>query len=76
MRMGSLLGVIATLLAVGASSSVTAAGPDRPKSLTLATASPGGAYYVYGGCGTTRSANARCQRRMTGVKQTWVKRTD
>ena len=48
MRMGSVLGVIATLLAVGASTSVSGAGPDWPKSLTLATASPGGPYYVYG----------------------------
>ncbi len=48
MRMGSLFGVIATLLAIATSTSVPAAGPDWPKSLTLATASPGGVYYVYG----------------------------
>ena len=38
----------ACLLAVGTSTSVPATDPDRPKSLTLATASPGGVYYVYG----------------------------
>jgi uncharacterized protein len=38
----------AGLLAIGASTSVLAANPDWPKSLTLATASPGGVYYVYG----------------------------
>jgi uncharacterized protein len=45
-----LMGFIfaAGLLAVGASSSVLAANPDWPKSLTLGTASPGGVYYVYG----------------------------
>jgi len=48
MRMGSLLGVIGTLLAIGASSIAPAASPDWPKSLTLGTASPGGVYYVYG----------------------------
>jgi uncharacterized protein len=48
MRVGSLFAVIATLLAIGASTSVPAAGPDWPKSLTLATASPGGVYYIYG----------------------------
>jgi uncharacterized protein len=48
MRMGSLFAVIATLLAIGASTGAPAAGPDWPKSLTLATASPGGVYYVYG----------------------------
>jgi uncharacterized protein len=37
----------ACLLAIGATS-VPAANPDWPKSLTLATASPGGLYYVYG----------------------------
>jgi len=37
----------ACLLGIG-TSSVPAAGPDWPKSLTLATASPGGVYYVYG----------------------------
>ena len=38
----------ACLVAIGTSASVTAAGPDWPKSLTLGTASPGGVYYVYG----------------------------
>ncbi len=38
----------ACLLAIGASTSVLAASPDWPKSLTLATASPGGVYYIYG----------------------------
>jgi uncharacterized protein len=40
--------LVACLLAIGASTSVGAAGPDWPKSLTLVTASPGGVYYVYG----------------------------
>jgi TRAP transporter TAXI family solute receptor len=44
--MGFLLG--ACLLAIGTSTSVPAAGPDWPKSLTLGTASPGGVYYIYG----------------------------
>ncbi len=48
MRMRSLLGALATLLAFATSTSVPAAGPDWPKSLTLGTASPGGVYYVYG----------------------------
>jgi uncharacterized protein len=48
MRVGSLVTVIGTLLAIGASTSVPAAGPDWPKSLTLGTASPGGVYYIYG----------------------------
>jgi uncharacterized protein len=38
----------ACLIAVCTSTSVPAAGPDWPKSLTLGTASPGGVYYVYG----------------------------
>jgi TRAP transporter TAXI family solute receptor len=38
----------ACLLAFATSISVSAAGPDWPKSLTLGTASPGGAYYIYG----------------------------
>ncbi len=38
----------ACLLAIGVSTSVTAAGPDWPTSLTLATASPGGVYQLYG----------------------------
>jgi TRAP transporter TAXI family solute receptor len=44
--MGSVFA--ACLLAIGTSSSVPAAEPDWPKSLALATASPGGPYYVYG----------------------------
>ena len=49
--MSRLIGLIfaACLLAVATSTSVLAADPDWPKSLTLATASPGGTYYVYGG---------------------------
>jgi uncharacterized protein len=48
--MSRFLGLIfaAGLLAVGASTGVLAANADWPKSLTLATASPGGVYYVYG----------------------------
>jgi TRAP transporter TAXI family solute receptor len=38
----------ACLLAIWTSTTVPAANPDWPKSLTLATASPGGAYYIYG----------------------------
>src|ERR1700729_626937 len=38
----------ACLLAVGTSSTALAADPSWPKSLTLATASPGGVYYIYG----------------------------
>jgi uncharacterized protein len=38
----------ACLLAIATATSVSAAGPDWPKSLTLGTASPGGVYYVYG----------------------------
>src|SRR5216684_2054254 len=47
--MSRLMGFVfaACLLGIGISS-VPAAGPDWPKSLTLATASPGGVYYVYG----------------------------
>jgi TRAP transporter TAXI family solute receptor len=48
MRLGSIFGIIATLIAIGTSTGVPAAGSDRPKSLTLATASPGGVYYDYG----------------------------
>ena len=44
--MGSVFA--ACLLAIGTSSSAPAAEPDWPKSLALATASPGGPYYVYG----------------------------
>ena len=48
--MSRLIGfaLAACLLAIGTSTSVPAAGPDWPKSITLATASPGGVYYVYG----------------------------
>ncbi len=48
--MSRLMGFVfaACLLAIGTSTSVQAAGPDWPKSLTLGTASPGGVYYVYG----------------------------
>jgi uncharacterized protein len=45
--MSRFIGFVACLLAL-ASTSVPAAGPDWPKSLTLGTASPGGLYYVYG----------------------------
>jgi TRAP transporter TAXI family solute receptor len=38
----------ACLLAIWTSTTVPAAGPDWPKSLTLGTASPGGVYYIYG----------------------------
>jgi TRAP transporter TAXI family solute receptor len=48
--MSRLIGFVfaAGLLAIAASTSVLAASPDWPKSLTLGTASPGGPYYVYG----------------------------
>jgi TRAP transporter TAXI family solute receptor len=48
MRVGSLFAVIATLLAFATSTSVPAASPDLPKSLTLATSSPGGTFYILG----------------------------
>jgi uncharacterized protein len=38
----------ACLLAIGASTSVPAANPDWPKSLTLGAAGPGGVFYIYG----------------------------
>ena len=38
----------ACLFAISTSTSFPAANPDWPKSLTLATAGPGGVYYVYG----------------------------
>jgi TRAP transporter TAXI family solute receptor len=38
----------ACLLAISTSTTVPAANPDWPKSLTLGTASPGGVFYVYG----------------------------
>jgi TRAP transporter TAXI family solute receptor len=47
-RVRSLLGVIATIVAIATPTGVPAASPDWPKSLTLGTASPGGVYYVYG----------------------------
>jgi uncharacterized protein len=43
-----LFGIIGVLFALGSSPDVQAASPDWPRSLTLATASPGGVYYVYG----------------------------
>ena len=48
--MSRLMGLIfaACLLAIATSTTVPAANPDWPKSLTLGTASPGGIYYVYG----------------------------
>ena len=48
--MSRFIGLVfaACLLAIWTSTTVPAANPDRPKSLTLATASPGGLYYVYG----------------------------
>ena len=48
MRIRVLLWAIAAIFAIAAPTSVLAANPDWPKSLTLATASPGGVYYVYG----------------------------
>ena len=48
MRLECFSALIATLLAVGTSTSVPAAGPEWPKSLTIGTASPGGLYYLYG----------------------------
>ena len=48
MRIGSLFGVIATLVAIATSTGASAADPNWPKSLTLGTASPGGVYYIYG----------------------------
>ena len=38
----------ACLLAIWTSTTVPAANPDWPKSLTLVTAPPGGVYYLYG----------------------------
>src|ERR1700730_2664371 len=48
MRRKSLSGIIGALLGIAISTSVMAASPDWPKSLTLGTASPGGVYYIYG----------------------------
>jgi TRAP transporter TAXI family solute receptor len=48
MRLKSLLAIFGILLAIATSTSVLAADPNWPKSLTLATASPGGVYYIYG----------------------------
>ena len=39
---------LSCLLAIGTSTSVLAADPDWPKSLTLVTSSPGGPFYIYG----------------------------
>jgi uncharacterized protein len=47
MRLGSIFAVIALAVLISTGTSA-AAGPDWPKSLTLATASPGGTYYIYG----------------------------
>jgi uncharacterized protein len=44
----SFLGVVATLLAIATSTSVSVADSDWPKSLTLVTGPPGVVYYVYG----------------------------
>src|SRR5262245_26685264 len=48
--MAKFLGFVfaACLLTIATSTSVPAAGPEWPKSLTLGTASPGGTFYVYG----------------------------
>ena len=48
--MTRLMGFVfaACLLAIGTSTSIMAADPNWPKSLTLGTASPGGVYYIYG----------------------------
>jgi uncharacterized protein len=43
-----IFSVIGLLIALGYASSAQAVDADWPKSLTLATASPGGVYYVYG----------------------------
>ena len=48
MRFGPFVAVLGTILAIATPSSVPAANPDWPKSLTLGTGSPGGLYYVYG----------------------------
>ena len=48
MRLKSLFAIFGTLPALATSTSVLAADPNWPKSLTLGTASPGGVYYVYG----------------------------
>jgi len=48
MRLKSLFAIFGTLLAIATSTSVLAADPSWPKSLTLGTASPGGVYYIYG----------------------------
>jgi|HubBroStandDraft_6_1064221.scaffolds.fasta_scaffold304089_2 TRAP transporter TAXI family solute receptor len=48
MRLGSLFGVIGTLCAIATSTSIPAASPDWPKTLTLASSSPGGTFYILG----------------------------
>ena len=64
--MSRLFGFVfaACLLAFATSISVLAANPDWPKSLTLATASPGGVFYVYGEAvakNSDRKPENRCQ---------------
>jgi len=48
--MSRFIGIVFTacLLAIWTSTTVPAANPDWPKSLTLGTGSPGGVFYVYG----------------------------
>src|SRR5258708_9237273 len=48
MRLKSLFAIFGTLLAIATSTSVLAADPNWPKSLTLGTAWPCGVYYIYG----------------------------
>src|ERR1700719_214383 len=48
MRLKSLFAIFGILPALATSTSVLAAAPNWPKSLTLGTASPGGVYYLYG----------------------------
>ena len=48
MRLKSLFAIFGILPALATSTSVLAADPNWPTSLTLGTASPGGVYYVYG----------------------------
>jgi len=46
--LGGAAATAAWPLAIATSTTVPAASPDWPKSLTLGTASPGGVYYIYG----------------------------
>src|ERR1700719_5218245 len=46
--LGGAAATAAWPLALATSTTVPAANPNWPKSLTLGTASPGGVYYVYG----------------------------